>query len=377
MAAAVVVVLAGCSPEIPPDPPGPTVIVEPVLQKTIPVYSEYVGRTEASKSIEIRARVDGFLERRAFREGSLVHQGDLLFVIDPKPYEAHVRQLEAQVQRREATLAKANRDVDRLQPLYERNAASRLDFDNALSAEEEAEAELASAVAQVEQARLELSYTRISAPITGLAGARKVSIGALVGSKGDSLLTVVQQVDPMWVTFNMTAEEYLQVRRRLDAPETGDDEPVAVGSLINIHLPDGSRYNYSGDIDFTDPAINPRTGTFQVRAGIANPDRLLLPGQYVKVSLLRSIRSGALLVPEKARMIEQGGAYVFVLLSDGTAERRFIEEGGRHGAMIIVDQGLIAGEKVIVEGMHKVQHGQGVEVVEETPDQPKQEEPTP
>jgi len=354
-----------CAPDVPPPPPAPTVIAEPVQRRTIPLYTDYVGRTEASRSVEVRARVDGFLERRTFREGAPVSKGDVLFIIDPRPYEARVRQLDAQVQRCEATLAKTERDVDRLAPLFERNAASQLDYDNALSAREEAEAELESAVAEVEQARLELSYTRITAPITGLAGARKVSTGALVGSKGASLLTVVQQVDPMWVTFNMTAEEYLHVRRELDRGEPADDEPVEVGSLINIHLPDGSRYEYSGGIDFTDPAINPRTGTFQVRAEIPNPDRILLPGQYVRVSLLRDMRPGALLVPEKAKMIEQGGAYVFVVLTDGTAERRFVEIGGRYGSLMIIEQGLEVGDQVIVEGMHKIQHGQSVEVVDE------------
>ncbi|MEE4273663.1 MAG: efflux RND transporter periplasmic adaptor subunit [Thermoanaerobaculales bacterium] len=365
-----------CAPDEPPAPPAPTVIAEPVQRRTIPLYTDYVGRTEASKSVEVRARVDGFLERRAFREGSLVAQGDLLFVIDPKPYEARVRQLDAQVQRCEATLAKTERDVDRLAPLFERNAASRLDYDNALSAREEAEADLESAVAAVEQARLELSYTRITAPLTGLAGARKVSIGTLVGSKGASLLTVVQQVDPMWVTFNMTAEEYLEVRRKLSREAPPDDEPVEVGSLINIRLPDGSRYEHSGGIDFTDPAINPRTGTFQVRAEIPNPDRFLLPGQYVRVSLLRDMRVGALLIPEKAKMIEQGGAYVFVVLADGTAERRFVEIGSRYASSIVIEQGLAAGELVVVEGMHKIQHGQQVKVVDEPPDGETSNQPT-
>lgn len=355
---------ASCTPEPPPPSPAQTVIVEEVRRETVPIYTDYVGRTEASRSVEVRARVDGFLERRLFREGSLVKKGDLLFVIDSKPYEAKMRQLEAQVQRREATLAKTERDVERLGPLFERNAASRLDYDNALSAEEEARAELASALAELEQAKLELSYTEIRAPINGLAGARQVDIGALVGSKGASLLTTVQRTDPMWVTFNMTAEEYLEVRRKLKTADLEDDEPIAVGSLINIYLPDGSRYEYSGDIDFTDPAINPRTGTFQVRAEIPNPERILLPGQYVRVSLLRSVRHDALLVPEKAEMIEQGGAYVFVVRPDQTAERRFIEAGGRYGSLIIVEQGVTAGEQVIVEGMHKVQHGERVEVVD-------------
>ena len=178
----------------------------------------------------------------------------------------------------------------------------------------------------------------------------------------------------MWVTFNMTAEEYLEVRRKLKTTDLEDDEPIAVGSLINIYLPDGSRYEYSGDIDFTDPAINPRTGTFQVRAEIPNPERILLPGQYVRVSLLRSVRHGALLVPEKAEMIEQGGAYVFVIRSDEAAERRFLDPGGRYGSLIIVNQGVAAGEQVIVEGMHKVQHGERVEVVDLDEDQDPVEE---
>ena len=356
--------LAGCSDPVPEEPPAPTVLVEPVQVRTLPLYTGYVGRTEASQKVEVRARVPGFLERRTFTEGSEVQKGDLLFLIDRKPFEAKVRQLEAQVERRQASLAKTERDVNRLRPLYERNAASQLDYDNALSAREEAESELVSARAELEQAQLELSYTEIKAPLNGLVGAREVSTGALVGPGGKSLLTTVQQVDPMWVTFNMTATEYLKVRRAQETKGTEEGEPVPVGSLVDIYLPDGSLYEYSGDIEFTDPSINPRTATFQVRAEIDNPDRLLLPGQFVQVKLLRSYRYNALLVPEKSQVIEQGGAYVFVVGSDNIVEKRFIDVGGRHETSILVDRGLEEGEQVIVEGMHKVQHGQKVRIVD-------------
>jgi len=359
-------IILGCRAEPPPAPPPITVVAEAVRQETVPIYTDYVGRTEASRLIEIRARVDGFLERRAFREGSMVQKGDLLFVIDPRRYEANVRRLEAQLAREQATLAKAERDLARLGPLYERNAASQLDYDTALSAREQAVADLQSAEAQLDEARLELSYTRIEAPITGLVGAREVSIGTLVGSKGTSLLTTVQATDPMFVNFNMTASEYLEIRRSVDQQRLDAGEDFSPGDLVNIYLPDGSRYPYIGDIGFASPSVNPRTGTFQVRAQLPNPERLLLPGQYVLVSLLRSFRRGAILVPEKAVLVEQGGAYVFVVRDDGTVAQRFVEQNGRYGNAAIIDAGLRAGEQVVVEGMHKIEHGDAVEVVPPT-----------
>ncbi|AQS36022.1 RND family efflux transporter, MFP subunit [Shewanella psychrophila] len=352
--------LIGCEKDVPKITPK-LVVVEQVKTATVPLYGNYVGITQASLDVEVRARVDGFVEDKSFIEGSAVKEGTVLYRIDNRPYSAVVNRLNANVESQQSMLDKARRDVDRLKPLYEQDAASQLDFDNALSVLSQSRSSLAASEAELEEAELELSYTEIRSPISGLVSRSEVDIGALVGSSGQSLLTRVKRVDPIYVTFNMSALDYLNARRRMTSyseQKEAETEGKAVEGFVTITLPDNSEYRYLGDVRFTDPSVNPETGTFQVRAELPNPDKELLPGQYTNVRIKLNEVTNAIVIPQKATQVEQGGVYVMVVLPDHKVERRFIviEHQGKMG--VVVRSGLKAGELVIVEGMHRVRHGQ-------------------
>ncbi|MCL1098123.1 efflux RND transporter periplasmic adaptor subunit [Shewanella gelidii] len=355
----VIYAIAGCKPEIIIETPK-EVIVQQVETATIPIYGEYIGVTKASISVEVRARIDGYVEDKLFIEGSAVNAGDTLYQIDSLPYIAAVNRLKAKLESQRVIYEKTIRDVNRLKPLYEKNAASQLDYDNALSAKAEANANLQASLAELEEEQLELSYTEIKAPISGLVGQSEVDIGALVGSKGQSLLTVVKQVDPIFVSFNMSALDYLNIRRNMTAykERQADIEGKTVEGFVQISLPDSSDYRYWGDISFTDPSVNPETGTFEVRAVLPNPERELLPGQYTNVRIKLNEIENSIVVPQKAIQIEQGGVYVMIVLPNGRVEQRFIVIEHQTEQGVIVKSGLKSGENIIVEGMHRVRHGQ-------------------
>lgn len=355
-----VALITGCEKE-PVQITPKLVVVEKVSTATVPLYGNYVGVTKASLDVEVRARVDGFVENKTFIEGSAVKEGALLYRIDNRPYVAVVNRLSANVESQQSALEKAQRDVERLKPLYEQDAASQLDFDNALSVLSQAKSSVAASKAELEEARLELSYTEIQSPISGLVSRSEVDIGALVGSSGQSLLTRVKQVDPIYVTFNMSALDYLNARRRMTSDkelQAAESEGKAVEGFVTITLPDNSEYRYLGDVGFTDPSVNPETGTFQVRAELPNPDKELLPGQYTNVRIKLSEVSDAIVIPQKATQVEQGGVYVMIVLPNNKVERRFIVIKHQGEMGVVVQSGLKAGELVIVEGMHRVRHGQ-------------------
>ncbi|WP_285162833.1 efflux RND transporter periplasmic adaptor subunit [Shewanella goraebulensis] len=352
--------LSGCEKPEPKITPK-LVVVEQVNTATVPLFGNYVGVTQASLDVEVRARVDGFVQDKSFIEGSAIKEGALLYSIDNRPYLAVVNRLKANVESQQSVLDKSKRDVERLKPLYEQDATSQLDFDNAISVLSQARSSLAASKAELEEAELELSYTQITSPISGLVSRSEVDIGALVGSSGQSLLTRVKQVDPIYVTFNMSALDYLNARRRMTSyseQQEAEAEGKAVEGFVTITLPDNSEYRFLGDVGFTDPSVNPETGTFQVRAELPNPDRELLPGQYTNVRIKLNEVNNAIVIPQKATQVEQGGVYVMVVLPDNKVERRFIviEHQGQMG--VVVKSGLKAGELVIVEGMHRVRHGQ-------------------
>lgn len=354
--------LSSCSDE-PVIAPALEVVVAPARQDYFPIYGEYIATTHASLDVEVRARVDGFLQERTFTEGGRIKEGEPLYHIDNRPYVARVNRLKAQLESVEAVLAKSKRDVIRLKPLYEQDAASQLDLDNAESARDQASASVSAAQAELTEAELELEYTEVRAPISGLAGESRVDIGALVGSNGESLLTTIKQTDPMYIEFHMSALDYLNARRSKDswsARKKADESGKSVEGYVRITLPDDSEYRFWGDISFTDPQVNSQTGTFSVRAVVPNPDRELLPGQYTRATLELDAIANAVIIDEKSIQIEQGGSYVMVAMPDNTVERRFIVLGHRHNGEVTVSSGLEAGEQVIVEGMHKVQHGQSI-----------------
>ena len=346
----------------PAKPVWPVVEVEPVQTDDIELYGEYVGRIRAQQFVEIRARVEGFLEKMMFEEGTYVRKGQPLFIIDPKLYRAHANKARAQLNKDKAMALKAERDLQRIRPLYEQNAASQLDLDNAIASYESATAAVAMSEADLTQTETALSYTTVSSPISGYISERSVDIGTLVGPNGKSLLATVVKSDTVRVDFSMTGLDYLKSRAR-NVNLGQKDSTRKWDPYITITPADNTQYPLRGLVDFADPQVDPETGTFSVRAEMANPDRILLPGQITKVRLLLDVREDATVVPTKSVVIEKGGAYVFVIRPDSIAERRMIELGPEVDNRVIVERGVVPGEKIVVEGFHKLTHGDKVDPV--------------
>ena len=346
----------------PAKPVWPVVEVEPVQTDDIELYGEYVGRIRAQQFVEIRARVEGFLEKMMFEEGTYVRKGQPLFIIDPKLYRAHANKARAQLNKDKAMALKAERDLQRIRPLYEQNAASQLDLDNAIASYESATAAVAMSEADLTQTETALSYTTVSSPISGYISERSVDIGTLVGPNGKSLLATVVKSDTVRVDFSMTGLDYLKSRAR-NVNLGQKDSTRKWDPYITITLADNTQYPLRGLVDFADPQVDPETGTFSVRAEMANPDRILLPGQITTVRLLLDVREDATVVPTKSVVIEKGGAYVFVIRPDSIAERRMIELGPEVDNRVIVERGVVPGEKIVVEGFHKLTHGDKVDPV--------------
>jgi membrane fusion protein (multidrug efflux system) len=355
----VAILVTACSEEI-PEEEAVRVVYTPVAQEDVTIYGEFVGRTQASERIEVNARVDGFLEEIAFVEGSTVKARTTLYRVDARPYQADVERLEATLSSRIAQLEKYKRDAARIGPLFEEDAASQLDFDGAVSAVETGEAAVREIEADLKRAQLELEYTEIKAPIGGVIGASDVDVGALIRAGDSRPLTTVSRIDPIFVTYAMSALDYLNARRRASSyweKQKAEREGKALEGRVSITLPDDSVYKFQGVVGFTDPQVNPETGTFAVRAILPNPEKELLPGQYTRVRMPLEIRSNALLIPEETIVIEQGGVYVMVVLPNNRVERRLIFVGTTIEGDLIVENGLIAGERVIIHGVNKVYHG--------------------
>ena len=340
----------------------PVVAVEPVTTEDVNIYGDYVGRIRAQQFVEIRARVEGYLEKMLFAEGTYIRKGQTLFVIDPRVYRARVDKAKAQLNKARAQALKAKRDLDRIRPLFEQSAASQLELDNATAAYESAVADVAVGEADLTQAETALSYTTVSSPLSGYISERSVDIGTLVGPNGKSLLATVVKSDTVRVDFSMTGLDYLKSKAR-NVNLGQKDSTRKWDPYITITLADNTQYPLRGLVDFADPQVDPETGTFSVRAEMANPDRILLPGQFTKVRLLLDVREDATVVPIKSVVIEKGGAYIFVIRPDSIAERRLIELGPEVNNRVIVERGVVPGEKIVVEGFHKLTHGDKVDPV--------------
>lgn len=354
MAVAFVTVLLGCKRA--KEPEKVVVQMEKVGTENVEIYGEYVGRIRARRFIEVRARVEGYLEKMLFEEGKRVERNQPLFVINRAQYKARADKADAQLKKDMAQEAKAARDVERLRPLYEQKAASQLDLDNAVAAYESAKASVAMSKADLAQANLELSYTTVTSPISGYISERYVDMGTLVGPGAKSLLATVVDSDTVLVDFSLTAQDYLRsLQRNVKLGEK--DTTRSWQPSITVTLADNSVYPVRGVVDFAEPQVDPKTGTFSVRAELANPERKLLPGQFTKVKLLLDVRENAVVVPAKAVVIEKGGAYVYVVRRDSTAEKRFIEIGPEVANRIVVERGLGVGETIITEGYHKLVPG--------------------
>ena len=345
------------------EPEVPVVTVEKVGSEDVEIYGDYVGLIRAQQFVEVRARVEGFLERMAFAEGTYVKKNQVLFVIDQRQYKAKVDKARAQLRKDSALVLKTKRDLERIKPLFEQNAASRLDLDNATAAYETAVASMGMSRADLVQAEQELSYTYVRSPISGYISERLVDLGTLVGTGGKSLLATVVKSDTVLIDFSMTALDYLKSKERNIILGQRDSSRSWQPS-VTITLPDNSIYPHKGLVDFAEPQVSPKTGTFSVRAEMPNPDHVLLPGQFTKVHALLDVLENATVVPQKALIIEKGGAYVFVMRRDSTAERRFIELGPEFGNKVVVERGLAPGETIISEGYHKLTPGMKVRVAD-------------
>lgn len=346
-----------------PEPPVyPTVKTEPLMVEDVEIYVEYAGKISARQHVEIRARVEGYLERMFFDEGGYVEKNELLFSIDPKVYRARVEKASAQLNKNKALMQKAERALQRIRPLYEQNAASQLDLDNAIAAYEAAQAEVVMSEADLAQAEIALSYTEVRSPIAGFISESSADIGTLVGPGGKSLLATVVNSDTVEVNFSMTGLDYLRSKER-NVNLGQKVEEREWNPYVTITIADNREYPIKGLVDFADPKVDPNTGTFSVRAQMPNPDHILLPGQLTKVKLLMDVYEDAIVVPSKALVIEKGGAYVFVVRRDSIVEKRFVELGPEVDNKVVIERGLASDEMIVVEGFHKLSHGMRVNPV--------------
>lgn len=340
----------------------PVVATEPVGIDDVKIYGDYVGRIRAQQFVEIHARVEGYLEKMLFDEGTYIHKGQTLFQIDPTLYRARAKRAEAQLNKAKAQALKAERDLNRIQPLFELNAASQLDLDNAIANYEGATADVAVCEADMVQAQMTLDYTTVKSPISGYISERNADIGALVGPGSQSLLATIVKSDTVQIDFSMTSLEYLKSKTR-NVNLGHKDTTRTWNPYVTVTMADGTHYPYQGLVNFADPQIDPKTGTFSVRAEMPNPEHILLPGQFTRVRLLMDVREDALVVPTKSIVIESGGAFIYVVRPDSIVEKRFVELGPELKNTTVVERGIVEGEQIVVEGYHKLTHGMKVEPV--------------
>ena len=339
--------------------PPASVAVQEVQPRAIPLELEFPAQTAGSREVEVRARVQGILLKRNYNEGAQVHAGQSLFLIDPAPYEAAAARAEADVTSAEARLANATRNARRTKPLFDAQAASQKDLDDALSAEEVAAADLKGARARLTEARLNMSYTKVEAPISGASSRALKSDGTLIAGPQD-LLTTVTQTDPIYVNFGLSESEQARFAREAAAgalvlPKDGRFD-------VTIRTEDGRLYSRTGKLAFSDVRVNPQTGTSDARAEIPNPAGEVRPGQFVRAILKGVVRQSAIAVPQRAVVEGPQGKMVYVLGPDGKAQPRPVTLGEWVGQDWVVLSGLNAGDKVITDGLMKVFPGAPVQV---------------
>jgi membrane fusion protein (multidrug efflux system) len=361
--AAAALTLAACGQPEPPKPAArPPALVQVVASRTetVPVIQEHVGRVAAFRSVEVRARVEGILERRHFVEGSEVKRGQLLYTIDPASYQTVLNDARAEVARAEANLANARSREQRYAPLVKENAISRQDYDDAVTAVKQNEALLASARGAVERAQINLGYTRVVANESGRIGATLVPEGRLVGKGEATHLATIDRLEPVYVNFTMADRDAMVFKRAMSA---GQIREADGGSKARVFLPDGTQYDQLGKLDFTESRVDPNTGTISLRAVMPNPGTNLLPGMYVRVEFISAQRPDTVLIPQKAVVKTPTGHIAWVITKDGKAERRDLVVGTWLRDDWIVEKGLGAGESVVVEGHQKLQPGAMVKAV--------------
>lgn len=353
-------VLISCNEPQPAAQQVPEVSVMITEPQDVPVVEEFVGKTESSRRVEIRSRVEGFLEKRLYEEGSMVKEGQTLFQMDPKPFEAQLNAANAELEQQQARLTNTEANLARVKPLAEQNAVAQKELDDAIGMYRSSAASVEAAMAKVVAAELDLGYTTIYSPVTGVSSFARKREGSYLGIGQDALLTYVAQIQPMWVEFSVSENQLFRQRANrksglVRAPAHGEFE-------VEIVLADQSIYPQRGRITFADASLSEETGTFLIRAEIPNPDKMLRPGQFVRARLHGSVRPQAILVPQQA--VQQGaqGSFVWVV-DNGKAKFQPVKTGPWYGDDWFIESGLTGGEQVIVNGTLLVRPGAEVKAV--------------
>jgi len=355
---------AGCdSTRAAPPPPPVAVEVATVVQQDTPIYSEWVATLDGYINAQIQPHVTGYIIRQNYKEGAVVRQGDVLFEIDPRPFKAALDQAKAQLAQSEAQLGKARLDVERDTPLAQARAIAQSQLDTEVQAKLGAQAQVDAAKANVEQAQLNLEWTKVTSLVTGIAGIAQVQIGNLVGP--NSILTSVSQVDPIKAYFTVSEKEFTDFHRRFPTETTVEEQRKRIP--LQLLLSDGAVYEQTGRISFADREVNPATGTIRIAGLFPNPTNLLRPGGYGRIRASVRSRDGALLVPQRAVTELQGSYQVAVVGDDNKVSIRPVTVGERVGRLWIVNEGVKPGERVIIEGLQKVRDGAAVQSVPAAP----------
>ena len=351
---------AGCgnTNAAPPVPPA-TVEVATVIQQDTPIYSDWIATLDGYVNAQIQPHVTGYIIKQNYREGSVVRKGDVLFEIDPRPFKAALDQVKAQLAQSEAQLGKAKLDVERDTPLAQARAIAQSQLDTEIQAKLGAEAQVNAAKANVEQAELNLEWTKVTSLVTGIAGIAQVQIGNLVGA--NSILTSVSQVDPIKAYFTVSEQEFTDFHRRFPTEATVEEQRKRIP--LQLLLSDGTVYEQPGRISFADREVNPATGAIRIAGLFPNPSNLLRPGGYGRIRASVRSREHALLVPQRAVIELQGSYQVAVVGDDNKVNIRPVTVGERVGKLWIVNEGVKSGERVVVEGLLKVRDGAPVKPV--------------
>jgi membrane fusion protein (multidrug efflux system) len=354
--AVVVLTAAGCKKAAPPPPPPPIVQVMEVTATSVPLHTEFIGQLDSPQNVEVRARVEAFVDKVLFIEGSEVKLGDPLFALDKKPFEEKLAAANGMLAEANAALNKYKTDVARLKPLAAKRAIPQQDLDNAVASVDVGEANVLSAKARVVSAEIDLGYCDVKAPLDGMIGAKQVSVGSLVGKGEPTLLATISQLDPIWFYCNVSEAQYL--RGQAESRRTGknlEDLPV---TLI---LTTGAAHPAKGKIVFLDRAVDVKTGTLRMRAAFPNPEKLLRPGMFARMKVDIGVRPDSILVPERAVTELQGKNFVWAVDADNKATQRAVKVGETIGENVLIEEGLKAGERIITEGLQKVREGAPVQ----------------